>query len=273
MAFYNKEVNGLILHVSTLLEELGVPHAFTTRQGGVSTNVFASLNLGLNRGDAPDRVRENYRRVCQALGVEMDKLVLSSQVHEDAVRQVTMEDAGKGLEKKIDYSADGLMTNVPGMTLVTFGADCLTIMLYDPAKKAVANVHAGWRGTALGIVDRAVERMEAEYGSRPSDLVAAIGPGISQCCFETHGEVPQAMTAALGDEALEFVVSLGNGKFKVDLKGLNALRLKRCGILATRIDISPDCTMCSHEKYWSHRYTKGERGSQAALISLPEGGL
>lgn len=273
MAFYDKQVNGLALHVSTLLEELGVPHAFTTRYGGVSTGIFESLDLGLNRGDDPEKVRENYRRVCGALGVELGKLVLSSQVHEDTVRRVTLDDVGKGLDRKIDYNADGLTTNVPGLTLTTFGADCLTIMLYDPVKKAVANVHAGWRGTALGIVDRAVERMETEYGSRAADLVAAIGPGISKCCFETHGEVPEAMFTAVGEDASEFVVSLGGGKYKVDLKGINALRLRRKGVLATRIDTSPDCTMCRHEKYWSHRYTQGERGSQAALISLPEGTL
>ena len=166
-----------------------------------------------------------------------------------------------------------LMTNVPGMTLVTFGADCLTIMLFDPVQKAIANVHAGWRGTAMGIVDRAVEGMKTEYGSQPSDLVAAIGPGISACCFETHEDVPNAMRAALGDEVSKFVVSLGGGKCKVDLKGINALRLRRCGVMTTNIDISPDCTMCAHEKYWSHRYTRGERGSQAAFLSLPEGGL
>lgn len=273
MAFYDKKVNGLTLHVSTLLKELGVPHAFTTRYGGASTDVFSSLNLGLNRGDDPGKVRENYRRVCEALGVDMGKLVLSSQIHEDTVRKVTLDDAGKGLDRKINYTADGLATDVPGITLVTFGADCLTILLYDPVKKAIANVHAGWRGTALGIVDRAVEQMEAEYGTQPSNLVVAIGSGISKCCFETHGEVPEVMLTALGEDASEFVVNLGGGKYKVDLKGINALRLRRKGVMVTKIDISPDCTMCSHEKYWSHRYTQGKRGSQAALISLPEGTL
>lgn len=271
MAFYNKVVDGLTLHVSTLLEEQGVPHAFTTRYGGVSEGMYASLDLGLNRGDERPRVLENYRRVCKALGVEMDKLVLTSQVHGDAVRRVELDDAGKGLTRETGYDADGLTTNVAGLTLTTFGADCLTIMLYDPAQKVIANVHAGWRGTALGIVDRAVEKMEKEYGSRPADLTVAIGSGISACCFETHEDVPDAMLAALGENVSEFVVSLGGGKYKVDLKGINALRLRRCGVLATKIDISPDCTVCAHEKYWSHRYTQGKRGSQAALISLPEG--
>ena len=272
MAIYDKTVDGVTLHRSTLLEELGASHGFTTRFGGVSTGVFASLNLAINRGDEREKVRENYRRVCQALGVDMGGLVFTSQVHEDTVRKVTLADAGTGLDKKIEYNADGLITNVPGITLVSFGADCLTILLYDPGQMVIANVHAGWRGTALGIVERAVEKMVNEYGSEPSNIVAAIGPGISRCCFETHEDVPNAMVSALGDEALAFVDDLGDGKFKVDLKGINALRLKRCGVVTTKIDISPDCTMCSHEKYWSHRYTKGERGSQAALISLPEVG-
>lgn len=270
MELTDKRVGELTVQVSPQLEALGVPHGFTTRMGGVSTGIFASLNLGCNRGDDPDRVRENYRRVCAALGVEMESLVFTSQVHGDAVRTVTATDRGTGLDRRTDYEADGLITNVPGVTLVAFGADCLTVMLYDPVKRVVANVHAGWRGTALGIVERAVEKMKNDYGCDPANVVAAIGPGISKCCFETDADVPEAMEKALGDEATKYVTPSGNGKYHVDLKGLNALRLRRCGVLTTRIDISPDCTVCRHDRYWSHRYTKGERGSQAALIALPE---
>lgn len=272
MELTDKQIGALTLQVSPQLEAMGVPHGFTTRMGGVSTGVYASLNLGANRGDDPDRVRENYRRVCAALGVDRARLVFTSQVHGDVVRTVTAHDAGKGLDKKTDYDADGLVTNVPGITLTAFGADCLTILLYDPVKKVAANVHAGWRGTALGIVERAVEKMKTDYGCDPSNIVAAIGPGISKCCFETDGDVPQAMEKALGSEATKYVIEDGNGKYHVDLKGLNTLRLSRCGVLTTKIDVSPDCTFCGHEKYWSHRYTKGQRGSQAALISLPEVG-
>lgn len=254
--------------ISPRLEEAGVTHGFTTRLGGVSEGIFSSLNLGIHRGDEPGRVRENYRRVCDALGVEMGKLVFSCQVHRDEVRCVTAADWGKGLDWEVDYEADGLVTDVPGTTLVVFGADCLTILLYDPVRRVIGAVHSGWRGTALGTVERCVEKMVGQYGCRARDIVAALGPGISQCCFETGGEVPEAMRVALGEETAQFVDRLETGKYKVDLKGINALWLKRSGILATNIDISPDCTMCHPEKYWSHRYTKGERGSQAALISL-----
>ena len=268
MSFYDKQKEGLTLHTSELLEGAGAVHAFTTRSGGVSRGIYASLNLGKDRGDDMANVRENYRRVCAALGVDMEKLVFTNQVHGELVRRVTLADAGKGLDKPVDYEVDGLMTDIPGLVLAAFTADCIPILLFDPVAKAVAAVHAGWRGTALGIAARAVEGMVSQYGCKGENILAAIGPGISQCCFETDADVPNAMTAAFGSAALPFIQDRGDGKFNLDLKGLNALWLKRAGLREGHIDISPDCTMCEHEKYWSHRYTKGERGSQAALIAL-----
>ncbi len=270
MAFYDKEKDGLILHTSSLLEEAGVIHAFTTRPGGVSEGIYDSLNLGRGRGDAQELVRENYRRVCAALGVDMGKMVSSSQIHTDVVRRVTEGDIGKGLDREIDYDADGLVTDLAGVTLTVFGADCLTILLYDPLRRVIGAVHAGWRGTALGIAQAAVERMKTDYGCRPERLLAAIGPGISRCCFETDGDVPKAMEEALGARVFDFVDKEKSGKHRVDLKGINTLWLKGSGILSTNIDISPDCTMCRPEKYWSHRFTQGRRGSQATLICLKE---
>ena len=245
-----------------------IPHAFTTRLGGVSEGIYASLNLGKSRGDDRENVWENYRRVCEGLGVDIKRLVFSNQVHGDVVRPITMADAGKGLDCPVDYEADGLITDVPGLTLVVFGADCLTILLCDPVKRVAAAVHAGWRGTALGIVERTVEKMTRDYGCRPENILASLGPCISKCCFETDGDVPQAMTEALGEAALPYITEDGGGKYHVDLKGLNTLRLRHSGVLSTNIDTSPDCTLCKPEKYWSHRYTKGQRGSQAAFICL-----
>ncbi len=268
MGIVGKTVGGVPLRLSEALVGAGVAHGFTTRQGGVSEGIYASLNLGTNRGDDREKVRENYRRVCAALEVDPGKLVFSSQVHGDVVRVVTSADVGKGLDRPVDYDADGLVTDVPGLTLTVFGADCLTILLCDPVRRVIGAVHAGWRGTALGIVERVVEVMAEHYGSRPQDLLAAIGPGISKCCFETEEDVPNAMTAALGAGALPYISGGDGGKFHVDLKGLNLLRLNRCGVLTTNVDISPDCTLCKPETYWSHRYTQGERGSQAALICL-----
>ena len=187
-------------------------------------------------------------------------MVFSCQVHGDTVRVCTAADAGSGLARKPDYEADGLITDVPGLCLVVFSADCLPILLHDPVRRVVAAVHAGWRGTANGIVERACEKMRDLYGCRSEDIRAAIGPGISRCCFETGEDVPNAMTSALGFKALEFIDAHPGGKFRVDLKGINAFRLRRQGLTEDHIAVSPDCTVCLHDKYWSHRFTKGERG-------------
>ena len=245
----------------------GVAHGFSTRLGGVSTGIYESLNLGSTRGDDPESVRENYRRFFSAIGGDVRHVALANQVHSDTVRTVTAADVKKDLFSPEPYEADGLVTDIPGIALVVFGADCLPILFYDPVRRVIAAVHAGWRGTASGIADRAVEKM-AFYGCDPAHILAAIGPGISRCCFETHEDVPNAMTAALGVRATPFLSPIENGKFKVDLKGINAMRLERSGLLRAHISVTADCTACLPERYWSHRATGGVRGSQAAVIQI-----
>ena len=224
----------------------------------------------MSRGDNPDHVKENYRRFLAAIGADGTRTASSNQVHGGVVRTVTTADVKDDLYGKVSYEADGLMTDLPGVTLLVYTADCIPILFYDPVRRVIAAVHAGWRGTAAGIASQAVERMRDVYGCRPGDILAAIGPGIGPDCFETHEDVPNAMTAALGGDALPFIREKGEGKFLVDLKGLNALWLGKAGVSEQCIDTSTDCTLCKHDKYWSHRYTKGERGSQASIISLPE---
>lgn len=262
-------VGGIPMQISPQMRAAGVHHGFTTRQGGVSTGIYASLNLGKNRGDDIKNVRENYARVCSALGADRDKLVFSNQVHGSAVRVVTAGDAGKGLDRPVDYEADGLVTNVEGLVLTAFGADCLTVLLYDPVERAVGAVHAGWRGTTENIVGQAVQTMEEAYGTRPENLIAALGPCISKCCFETGPDVPEALCRKLGEDVMSYISGPNEaGKFLVDLRSINALLLQKTGVLGKSVDLSLDCTLCKSDKYWSHRYTKGERGSQAALIVL-----
>lgn len=246
----------------------GVVHGFSTRRGGVSQGMWASLNLGVNRGDDPDHVRENYRRFLCAVGAEGGRLAMTNQVHKDTVRVVTSADWKTDPYEKVEYEADGLMTATPGVALMVFGADCLPVLLYDPVRRAVAAVHAGWRGTAAGIVTRAVERMQEVYGSRPEDILAAIGPGIGADCFETHEDVPNAMMAAVSTPALQFIQIKENGKYAVDLKGINAKRLEQAGLSTEHIAVSSDCTCCDPDKYWSHRKMGTNRGSMAAVIQL-----
>lgn len=249
--------------------DIAAPHGFSTRLGGVSEGVFARLNLGHRRGDDPANVRENYRRFCAATGTDASRIVMTNQVHGNVVKVVTGADVKPDLLAPTPFEADGLATNVPGVTLCIFSADCIPVLLFDPVKQTVAAVHAGWRGTAAAIAAAAVETLKREYGSDRLDIRAAIGPGIGPCCFETDGDVPAAMETALGGLAAPFMTRTETGgKWHVDLKAINAAILEHSGLLGEHIDVSQDCTCCQHDRFWSHRFTKGERGSQAAVIML-----
>lgn len=265
----HREKNGLVwLESGTISTPGGAAHGFSTRLGGVSEGVFASLNLGHTRGDDPEQVRENYRRFCAATGVgRVEDMVLSHQVHEDNVRVCTLADRGKGLDYERDYDADGLMTDIPGLPLTIFSADCIPILFYDPVRRVVAACHAGWRGTAQAIAAKTVRRMEKVYGCRPGDIRAAVGPGIGPCCFLTHADVTDAMRSSFGGQAEVYITPVaGTDQFHVDLKGLNAYILREAGI--TELDVSRDCTGCLPQKYWSHRHTGPARGSMASVIAL-----
>lgn len=267
MEFTEKTVNGVTFGQGADMGP-GVVHGFSTRLGGVSQGAFTSLNLGLTRGDDPEHVRENYRRFLSAVGASGKAFAMCDQVHGDTVRAITTADVKGDLYGKLHYEADGMMTAIPGVALVVFSADCIPVLLYDPVRRVIAAVHSGWRGTAAGIVTRAVERMGQVYGCRPENILAAIGPGIGPCCFETHEDVPNAMMAAVASPALPFIKIKENGKFSVDLKGINAKRLELAGLDPANIAVCRDCTACMEEKYWSHRRQGTERGSMAAVIEL-----
>lgn len=269
MTIVQKQHQSVVFLASEEMEQAGgVAHGFSTRLGGISEGMWASLNLGVSRGDDPDHVRENYRRFLTAIGAQGPRMAMSNQVHENHVRVITKADVKEDPYEKVSYEADGLVTDLPGVTLVIFSADCLPILYYDPVRQVVAAAHAGWRGTAADIAGAVVRKMEEVYGCDPQNILAAIGPGIGPCCFETHEDVPNAMTEAMGAAALSAIEVLPTGKFHVDLKALNAKRLESAGLDPAHIAVSPDCTCCMPEKYWSHRATHGERGSQAAMIAL-----
>ena len=250
-------------------ENIAVPHCFTTRLGGVSKGHLASMNIGVHRGDEAENVRTNYTILADAIGFSPEKLVLTRQTHSALVRAVTCADAA-GLRHDAYPESDGLITNDPGTALVVFTADCTPILLHDPVTGAVGAVHAGWRGTAAGIAQKAVEAMARTYGAKPENICAAIGPNIAQCCFETDGDVPQALEKALGDAALPYIRTCGN-KYYVNLKEMNALFLKNAGV--KNIAISTLCTACRQDLFWSHRKVGSLRGSQGAIIVCRGEGL
>ena len=248
-------------------EGITVPHCFTTRLGGVSQGHLSSLNIGLHRGDDPKNVEENFHILADALGIEPEDFVLTKQIHSDIVVKVGRADRGKHMVEGASPECDALITGDPGVALVVFTADCTPILLHDPVTGAVGAAHAGWRGTAMGIAAKTVEAMAREFGCDPKRIRAAIGPNISACCFETDADVPDAMVAALGEEAKAFIRPNGD-KYYVNLKEINALWLRRAGV--EHIEISDACTVCQCDRFWSHRVTRGRRGSQGAIIVCKE---
>ncbi|MBQ3135639.1 MAG: peptidoglycan editing factor PgeF [Oscillospiraceae bacterium] len=254
---------------STLLTEAGgIAHGFSTRLGGVSCAPFDSLDLGYNRGDDPAHVAENYRRFCAAIGADHTRVVKSRQIHTDNIRVVTEADVGVGLCEPAPYEADGLVTNVPGLCLTVFTADCVSVLLCDPVARCVAAVHSGWRSTAMAIVPKTVQVMADRFGCRRGDILAAIGPAIGGCCFQTRNEVPDAMLETYGLMAAPFIRPDGADHFRVDLRGIIAQSLRHAGLSPHHIDGSDHCTACRPDLYWSHRLIGNARGSMAAMIQL-----
>lgn len=268
ISFTEHSQNGLVYTTAGLLSVPGAVHGFSTRLGGVSQGHLASLNLGASRGDDPEAVRENYRRFLTAVGADPASFAVSHQVHGDTVRTVTAADRRDDPCLPVNYDADGLMTDVPGLALVVFSADCIPVLLLDPVRRCAAAVHAGWRGTALGIAARAALRMREDYGCRPEHIRAAIGPGISPCCFLTRDDVPGALRDGLGSQAETCIRPAEDGRWHVDLKGANALWLRRAGLSPEHIALCPDCTACRTDRFWSHRVMGERRGSMAAIIQL-----
>lgn len=260
MAFCNVKIGKLEYSVS---EAICVPHCFSTRLGGVSEGALAGLNLGIHRGDKPANVLENYRILGRAVGFELGNLVFTRQTHSDIVRCVDAANAAEGLFFPVEQECDALITNTPGLALAAFTADCTPVLLEDTVTGAVGAVHAGWRGTVAGIAAKTVEAMTRHFGTKPEDVVAAIGPNIGSCCFETGLDVPDALRQCLGADAQALIKPRGE-KFLVDLKGANKAILERAGV--KRIELSEECTACCPGRYWSHRKVGLSRGSMAAII-------
>lgn len=248
-------------------DRLPVRHAFTTKFGGVSTGHCESLNLGFNRGDTEENVRENYRRLAQAIGVDDSRWTLTKQIHETEVSVVDEGQIGMGLHQKMAWQSDAIVTALPDTPLIGFYADCVVTLLYDPATRTAGVCHAGWRGMAGGILPKAVDVMARELGTKRDSLVAVLGPSIRQECFETDADVPEAMEQQLGALVRPYIAEKGP-KFHVDLQGIGVKLLQDAGLSPENVIDSGICTMCHADEFWSHRATHGLRGVQGAAICL-----
>ena len=255
-----------------LFENTGlVRHLFSTRLGGASSGIFSSMNLSYTRGDNKEAVDENYRRIAALLGCEISDIVCSDQTHTTNVRVVDDKDRGKGLLYPKDYTdVDGLITNVKGIVLATFYADCVPLFFIDVKNKAIGLSHSGWRGTVGRMGAVTIDAMRKEYGTKPEDILAAIGPSICRDCYEVSEDVADAFRnefskAGQGEQLL---LSKGKGKYQLDLWRANQIILEEAGVLPEKIQVTDICTCCNPDYLFSHRASQGKRGNLGAFLGL-----
>ena len=240
-------------------------HCFSTRIGGVSEGPFSTMNFRL-KGDTPENVAQNYRRLCNAAYLSFETLTLSDQEHGVNIKVITQDDVGSGFHKKRDYdNIDGLITNEPGVLLSTFHADCAAVFLADPVNRAIGLVHAGWRSTIGGIVPGAILEMGRKYGTKPEDIIAGIGASICLSCFEVDAPVYE-----LFEDFPEYRKPSEQvaGKYLIDLKSVNRKMLITTGVRPENIEVSPLCTKCDETLFFSHRRDGNMRGSMAAFMEI-----
>ncbi|MBD5544275.1 MAG: peptidoglycan editing factor PgeF [Lachnospiraceae bacterium] len=256
-----------------LLEDIScIRHLFTTRLGGISKGMYASMNLSFTRGDEKEAVMENFRRVGRVLQVLPQAFVCSDQTHTTNIRVVSKEDMGKGLVRERDYSdVDGLITKEKGIVLSTFYADCVPLYFVDPVREVIGLSHSGWKGTVGKIGQKTVQRMQEEFGSKPEELLCAIGPSICKDCYEVSEDVALQMESCfLGKkEILEQILFFkGNGKYQLDLWKANRFILEEAGVKREHIQITDICTCHNPDYLFSHRASMGKRGNLGAFIML-----
>lgn len=261
--------NGVRFYKNEILNRTGlVNHAFSTRIGGVSKHAYSSLNLGVCSDDSNETVLKNFGLFSEAVGIRVENMVLSSQVHDDKIRFVTKADCGKGIIKDSDINGiDALVTAESGVALATFYADCTPILMLDVQKKVVASVHSGWRGTRLKIAQKTVLKMKDELGCNPHDIICAIGPSVKQCHFEVGQEVYDEFLLAFGQLARDNSIQK-NGKFYINTDALNVASLTACGVPHGNISVCELCTFCRNDVFFSHRGDGGVTGRMCAVIAL-----
>ncbi len=259
-----------VLRFERLAGVPGLAHGIYTRRGGVSAAPYDGLNASASTGDQPEAVRQNKALIAASLGLP---LAGARCVHAANVIEVRPDGDGDAWRARLRaVEADAMMTDAPGFALFWSFGDCAPIVLYDPRHRAIALVHAGWRGTALAIARRAVRAMEARYGSRPAELLAGVGPAIGSCCYEVSAEVrerfrttPEAWeTAAFAERAN------GDGapRLYLDVRASNERQLLAAGLAPAHVETSGYCTGCRTDLFYSHRMERGGTGRFGVGVGL-----
>ncbi len=243
-----------------------IRHAFSTKLGSGSRTVHP-MDMSFDHDDR-EAVTENYRLFCHAAGFDYASLTASSQDHHTFVRVCTSAEKGIGIYREKDIlSVDGLVTIEPGLTLCTYYADCTPLFFVDPVTHAIGLAHAGWRGTVGRIAAKVIDTMRESFGTEPADLICAVGPNISVCCYEIDAPCAKEFKA-LGLDSDRFLFPKGGGKYMADMLECNRQILLSGGVKPDNIVLSDICTMHHSDLLWSHRATKGDRGTMCAMMRI-----
>lgn len=240
-------------------------HAFLTRWKGASEGVFSSLNFSLKEGDREDRVNRNWGILAEAFGVSAPQFLTIHQIHGDRI--VVAEDLNRRSASDLVVQCDAVLTAATGVALGIKTADCVPVLLVDRVKRVIGAVHAGWRGTSLQIVAKAVRAMEKRFSSSTADILAAIGPAIGPCCYQVDEQV---FSAAKEDKdwMSAFRECSEKGRWMLDLPLANRTQLLRAGVPGENISSAGICTSCRTDLFFSHRAENGRTGRQLNFIFL-----
>ncbi|MGN0407977.1 MAG: peptidoglycan editing factor PgeF [Bacteroides sp.] len=251
-----------------------INHAFSTRFGGVSEDIWKSMNLNFGRGDDENAVLENFKRFAKAIDTPVENMVCSMQTHTTNVIKVTKDDCGNGIITPQKFNdVDGLITNEPGVCLVTTYADCVPLYFIDVAGRAVGLSHSGWRGTVGNITNVTVEKMREEFGTLPENIVTFIGPSICKNCYEVSEDVAMKFAEVYTEEEQQKILTKknvvqGEQKYLLDLHAANVINMKNAGIPIDNIHVTDLCTCCNPNFFFSHRASRGQRGGLCAFLEI-----
>lgn len=242
-------------------------HAISTREAGVSSSNYESLNLSFQVGDADDNVMENHRIVSHALGFDLRSLATGQQIHHDNIAMVDERHLKKDcfLPDNAFPKTDALVTDVPGLTLMTRYADCVPLLFYDPKTHTVATAHAGWKGTLLHIAQKTVDVLVKDYHCQPQHIRAAIGPSIGPCCYRINSTMAGEAVRVL-HKAQQYFVTSTNDDLYFNLWQANKKQLQHAGIKDDHLSCAELCTSCNIDLFYSYRKEKQVTGRFGALI-------
>ncbi|NMO94766.1 peptidoglycan editing factor PgeF [Paenibacillus lemnae] len=257
-------------------QESGLTAGFTGRDGGISTSPYHSLNLAFHVGDSAEAVICNRRLLADSLGFCLEDWTCGEQVHSSHIGVINeaWRGAGSTSRETAFQDTDGLLSNVPGVLLTSFYADCVPLYFWDPVHEAVGLAHAGWKGTVASIAEKMIGRMSELYGSRPGEIRCAIGPSIGMCCYEVDDKVMNPVQdldlPAPGNNMSPDMLfyDKGNGKYMLNLKEINRHIMIKAGILADHIECTSWCTSCRNDLFFSYRKDGGVTGRMASWIGL-----